>query len=284
MGNLRVAAAPVSLPAVAERAGPMRHLFFAIVFVLAAAGTTSAAPDDQGAAPSPPETRVSRSTPDFLFGQPRGSLGVRGSWVFARAGSDIFDFVREHLTLDKGAFNAPGIAADLAIAVTPRVDAAVGFEFSQASARSEYRAFVDNNRQPIEQTTRLREANVSGTVRVALMPRGVGVGRLAWIPRRVTPYVGAGGGFLWYDFTQSGDFVDVLSPNRAIFRDVITSQGWTPSAHALGGVDLRVHRRMFVTLEGRYLWAAATLQQRFEDFDPIDLAGFRTSAGINILF
>jgi hypothetical protein len=261
---------------------PARHLFFAAVLVLAAASAVSAAGQDAGAArPAPQQPRP---TPDFLFGQPRGSLGVRGSWVFARAGSDIFDFVREHLTVDKGAFNAPAIAADLAIAVAPRVDAVFGFEFSQASVPSEYRAFVDNNRQPIEQTTRLREANLSGTVRVALTPRGVGVSRLAWIPHRVTPYVGAGGGFLWYDFTQSGDFIDVLSPRLTVFSDVITSKGWTPSAHALGGVDVRVHRRLFVTLEGRYLWAAATLQRRFESFDPIDLAGFRTSAGINVLF
>lgn len=254
------------------------------VSALVATRAASGAPAGQEAGGSPPASQQPRPTPDFLFGQPRGSLGIRGSWVFARAGSDIFDFVREHLTVDKGAFNAPAIAADLAITVAPRLDAVFGFEFSQASVPSEYRAFVDNNRQPIEQTTRLREVHLSGTVRVALMPRGIGVSRLAWIPRRVTPYVGAGGGALWYDFTQSGDFIDVLSPRRAVFSDVLTSTGWTPSAHALGGVDVRVHRRLFVTVEGRYLWAAATLQRRFENFDPIDLAGFRTSAGINVLF
>lgn len=225
-----------------------------------------------------------RPAPDFLFGEPRGSLGVRGSWMFARAGSDIYDFVRSHLTLDEGAFNAPGIAADLAIAATPRVDAVVGFEFSQTSAASEYRDFVDNNRQPIEQTTRLRDLNLTGTIRVALMPRGIGVSRLAWVPRRVTPYIGGGGGLMWYEFTQQGDFIDVRSTNAAVFRDVFTSKGWTPSAHALAGVDVRVQRRTFVTFEGRYLWAAATLERQFEDFDPIDLAGLRVSAGINVLF
>jgi hypothetical protein len=39
-----------------------------------------------------------------------------------------------------------------------------------------------------------------------------------------------------------------------------------------------------VGVEGRYLWAAAALQRRFEGFDPIDLAGLRLSAGINVLF
>lgn len=225
-----------------------------------------------------------RPTPDFLFGEPRGRIGVRGNWVFARAGSDIFDFVRTHLTIDSGAFNAPGIATDVAISITPRLDVVGGFEFSHVSTPSEYRAFVDNNRQPIEQRTQLRTADVSGSLRVALGPRGTAVSRLAWIPSRVTPYIGAGGGMLWYQFVQAGDFIDVRSRDMAVFYDVISSEGWTPSAHAFGGVDVRVHRRAYVAVEGRYLWAAATLQRRFEGFDPIDLAGLRMSAGINVLF
>jgi hypothetical protein len=247
-----------------------------ILFVLAVA--TSAA------AQSAPPPAVQRPTPDFLFGEPRGSLGIRGSWVFARAGSDVFDFVREHLTVDRSAFNMPAIGTDVAFAINPRLDVVFGFDYSQASVPSEYRSFVDNNRQPIEQTTRLKEANLGGTVRVALVPRGTGISRLAWIPTRVTPYVGAGGGALWYEFTQTGDFIDVLSSNLAVFTDHFKSTGWTPSAHALGGLDIRVMRRSYVTLEGRYLWADAPLQRQFEDFDPIDLAGFRLSAGINVLF
>jgi hypothetical protein len=61
-----------------------------------------AAPGDQ----DPPG--VSRSSsPDFLFGRPEGSIGVRGSWVFARAGSDWYDFVTDQLTIDTKDFDAP---------------------------------------------------------------------------------------------------------------------------------------------------------------------------------
>ena len=260
----------------------MRPLFLVMLVIGVTATTAAAAPGDQGAAPAPPA--VQRPAPDFRFGAPNGSVGIRGSWIFARAGSDIFDFVRERLTVDEGAFDAPAIGTDVAFAINPRLDAVFGFDFSQASVASEYRNFVDNNRQPIEQTTRLREMNLGGTLRVVLTPRGIGVSRLAWIPNRVTPYVGAGGGFLWYEFTQRGDFIDEAVPARPVFADVLTSKGWTPSAHALGGVDLRIHRRTYVSLEGRYLWADAALQPRFEAFDPIDLAGLRLSAGVNMLF
>jgi hypothetical protein len=254
----------------------MRHARLVMSLALAAASAGPAFAQGAGV--------PARPTPDFLFGEPHGSIGIRGNWVFARAGSEIFDFVRTHLTIDQGAFNAPGIATDVAISVAPRVEVVGGFEFTQVSRPSEYRAFVDNNRRPIEQTTRLRTANVSGSVRLALVPRGTTVSRLAWIPNRVSPYVGAGGGMLWYQFMQSGDFIDVQSRSLSVFTDVIGSQGWTPSVHAFGGVDVRVHRRTFVTIEGRYLRAAADLQRRFEGFDPIDLAGLRVSAGINVLF
>jgi len=222
------------------------------------------------------------ATADFLFGRPRGSIAVRGEWVFARAGSDLFDFVRDQLTIDGDAFNAPAIGAEIGLAVAPRVDVLAGVEASGSETPSEYRRFVDNNGAAITQTTRLRTVGVTGSVRFFLMPRGRSISRLAWIPRGFAPYVGAGGGAVRYDFVQTGDFVDFV--DLSVFTDVFQSKGWAPSAHVLGGVDVQVYRRLYVQLEARYQWAAGTLADEFIDFDPIDLSGFRTIAGLSILF
>ena len=230
------------------------------------------------------QPRPAPAQPDFFFGRPDGSVALRGSWVFARAGSDLFDFVERELTIDEGNFNRAALAADIGIAVTPRTDAVIGVEVNRASVPSEYRNLVDNNRQPIEQTTSLSELNLTGNIRIAILPRGREIGRFAWVPRAVVPYVGAGGGMLWYRFEQTGDFVDALDPRRAIFTDVFRATGWTPSAQVFGGVDVRLRGRWFLTLDGRYLWAAGALGNDFEGFDPIDLAGFRAGAGINMLF
>jgi hypothetical protein len=234
-----------------------------------------------GQTSSPPQP--SRGT-DFLFGRPDASIALRGSWVFARAGSDVFDFVQDQLTVDKGDFNTGAFATDLGITLSPRADAVIGVDFSRASVASEYRNFVDNNRQPIEQTTTLQELNLSGSIRFALTARGREISRLAWVPRAVVPYVGAGGGMMWYQFQQVGDFVDALDPRMPVFPDVFKAQGWTPSAQVFGGVDLKMYRRLFLTMDGRYVWAAGELGRDFENFDPIDLAGFRFGAGINFLF
>jgi hypothetical protein len=231
-----------------------------------------------------PATSVQRgsSSPDFLFGRPDGSFGIRGSWVFARAGSDWYDFVTDQLTVDRKDFNAPGVAADLGFIIAPRIDAVFGVEFNQTEKVSEYRRFVDNNRLPINQTTELRMANLTGSVKIALRERGREISRLAWVPRDIVPFVGAGAGALWYGLKQTGDFVDFT--DRSVFTSSFVSKGWAPSAHVFGGVDVRVFRRAFVTVDGRYQWAAATLSSTWVDFDPIDLAGFRLSLGMNWLF
>jgi hypothetical protein len=154
--------------------------------------------------------------------------------------------------------------------------------FARSSASSEYRRFVDNDRLPIVQQTSLRQANVDASVRVSLLPRGREISTLAWIPRGVTPYIGAGGGFVWYELEQAGDFVDFV--DLSVFTANLASSGWAQSAHAFAGVDVRIWRRLFLTVEGRYRWANADLGPDFSGFDPIDLAGARASAGINVVF
>lgn len=222
------------------------------------------------------------SNPDFMLGRPRASLGVRGEWVFASAGSDIYDFVTDQLTLEKSSFNAPGFGAELAFSISPRVDVVTGFDVAKSSTSSEYRDFVDNQNLPIQQETSLRQSNVFGAIKFAVLPRGRSISRFAWIPSTIVPYVGGGGGFTNYDFTQNGDFVD-FSDNR-VFTDRFRSHGWAPTAMVFGGTDIQVYKRMFMSLEGRYVWAKATLDADFIDFEPMDLGGFRFGAGFHLMF
>jgi len=246
------------------------------LLVLSLAAASPAAAQNRLPPPNP------RPAPDFFFSQPDGSVTVRGSWLFARAGSDWYDFVTNQLTVEPADFNAPGIGFDAGFAITPRVEAQFGLDFSSSQVTSEYRNFVDNNRLPITQETRLREVNLSGNLKVALTERGREVSRFAWVPRSIVPYAGAGGGVLWFDVNQTGDFVDFV--DFSVFPEVFRSRGWTPSAQVFGGVDVRVFRRLYATVDGRYLWAAGELWREWIDFDPIDLAGFRLSAGLNVVF
>jgi hypothetical protein len=219
---------------------------------------------------------------DFLFGRPKGSVGIRSGWMFARTASDLFDFVQSQLTIGHNDFNAPALAVDIGATASRRVDVLFGFEYSRATINSEYRHFVDNNRLPITQRTQMQQMNLSASAKIALIPRGREVGRLAWIPRPVAPYVGGGAGFLRYTFEQSGDFVDFV--DLSVFGATLRSSGWTPSTHVFAGADIKLRRRLFLTAEARYLWAKAALGQDFTGFDRIDLSGAKVTAGVNFLF
>ncbi len=221
-------------------------------------------------------------SPDFLFGKPHGTVAFRSGWFFARAGSDLFTFVQDQLTVSKKDFNAPAVGVDVDAPVGSRLSIMYGFEYSGSSKDSEYRNFVDNKRLPITQTTQMRELNLSAGVKVALTPPGRGISAHAWIPSAVTPYVGAGGGALWYKFHQTGDFVDFN--DSSVFTKMYDSRGWAPSAHVLGGVDVKAWKRLYVNGEARYLWSHATLGKAFTGFDPIDLTGLKVGAGIRYMF
>jgi hypothetical protein len=262
----------------AKPGGTMRFWLPALV-VLSIGGVAHAAPGEQDA---PGPVQGPRRSPDFLFGRPDGSIGIRGSWIFSRAGSDWYDFVTDKLTLDDGSFNAPAFTFEVGFSVNPRIDIVGGFDISNTSTASEDRVYVDNNRLPITQQTELRGSTLSASLKYALVPRGREVGSVAWVPNTVVPYVGAGGGAHWFRLTQQGDFVDYV--DLSVFTDRFQSSGWTPTAHVFGGVDVKLYRRLYLTVEARYMWAAGELGPDFINFDPIDLSGFNLGTGINVVF
>jgi hypothetical protein len=237
-----------------------------------------AAAQQQSTTPPPIHT----SPPDFLLGRPQALLALRGGWLLANTGSDLYDFVTDQLTLDKSTFNTSSLAGDFGISIGSRFDVIATLEQANSSSGSEYRTFVDTAGVPITQTTRRQEWIVSGTVRMALVPRGRRISRFAWLPRTVTPFVGVGAGAVKYEFQQYGAFVDFRT--LRVFNDDFNSKGWAPTVHALAGTDVRLYRRIYLTTEARYTASRATLDADFVDFDPISLGGLRLSAGLQVVF
>jgi hypothetical protein len=236
-----------------------------------------------GDPPLPAPQRPAPSSPDFFFAPPRGSVSIRGSWDLLQANSDWFGFVRRQLTLNRGDFRMFGFAADVNVGLTPRFDVVVSGDFAGHAKDSEYRDFVDSRRNPIGQTTRLREGSIAGGVRYALLPRGQAVSSLAWIPSRLVPYVGGGGGVLFYDLTQYGDFVDFT--DFSIFSDQLKSTGAAPMAYVNAGADLQLIKHVYATVDARYKWARPKLDPDvWTGFDPLSLGGVRISTGLSISY
>jgi hypothetical protein len=141
---------------------------------------------------------------------------------------------------------------------------------------------VDANNLPITQTTRIEQIPLTGGVKFLLIPRGRGVGKFAWLPSAIVPYIGGGAGVLWYRLEQEGDFVD--ESNSEIFSDHLTSSGWAPTVYAGGGADIHVFKTAFLTLDLRYVYAKPDLNREFVSFDSLDLSGLRVTAGLQFHF
>jgi outer membrane protein W len=218
----------------------------------------------------------------FLFGAPTGSLTIRGGWAVASARSDLFSFTTEQLTLKRGDFSSPSGDVDLAFFVNPRTQIVASASVASRSKSSEFRNYIDNNDLPIEQTTSFLRVPVTIGVKRYLTPTGRSIGKFAWIPARVAPYVGGGVGAMYYRFRQSGDFIDFKTLD--VFSSLFASDGWTPTAHGQAGIDYSLNPRFALTGEARYIWSKASLSHDFSGFENLDLSGFSTTVGLAVRF
>ena len=253
-----------------------------LVAGMLAAGGAAAASEAENAALQDSDAR----DPGFLFGRPGNSVAVHWLWHRARAESDVHAFVTDHLTLEPGDFAAAGIGFDVGFTLSPRIDLHAGIDYARTAADSESRHFIGEDGVPFEQHTALSQAAFTASLSFALTPRGRAIGQYVWIPGAVVPYVGAGGGFLRHALDQVGEFVDeiTLFSFHVLPEASLQSDGWTPTAHVFGGVDIRLTQRLFLTAEARYVLAVAEPSLDFADFESIDLSGLRIATGVRFTF
>lgn len=236
----------------------------------------------------PPAQAAAQGTQDFLLRTPRVSLAVRMGWNLPRAGGadglqeSLWDFTRERLTVETGDFGGLLLEADLGIRVTERFDATFMAGRSVTTAISEFRNYVGEDDLPIAQTTEFAIHPLTAGVKAFLWPRGRGVGRFAYIPRRWNAYAGVSGGVVRYRFQQYGEFVD--AEDLDIFRDDFRASGTAPTVHVRAGVEVGIHRNVMLTAESRYAFASGSVEPDFTGFADLDLAGFQASAGIAVRF
>ncbi|WP_420632459.1 hypothetical protein [Candidatus Palauibacter sp.] len=217
---------------------------------------------------------------DFLFRRPGVTIGVRFGYSMPRAEGEIFDFTSDELTVEKGDFNSAAFAGDLGIRLGDRIDFSLGFGYEYSEIDSESRDFIGDDDLPILQTTGFQRTPVTVGLKAYLTDRGRRISDLAWLPAKWAPFVGAGVGWVWYEFEQDGEFVDYETLD--IFVDRFTSRDGSALAYATAGVDYSLGLRWILTAEARYSWASANMGDDFVGFDPIDLTGLRAALGFSL--
>lgn len=223
--------------------------------------------------------RAQRYGDGFLFHEPDVRLSVRAGYAHANAASDVFDDAVTNLTLNRKDFSGVTLGAEIGFPITSHLEGSLDVGYSHSRTGSEFRHFVDNNNLPIEQTTTFERVPITLNLRANLLSPGRSIGRLAWIPSKVVPWVGAGVGGMWSQFVQDGDFVNFANNN--VFNSRLESSDWTFMSQAMGGVDISLTPILALTADARYLWAKARLDQEFfTGYKPIDLSGAQATLGL----
>jgi hypothetical protein len=96
-----------------------------------------------------------------------------------------------------------------------------------------------------------------------------------------SPYIGAGGGLLLWEFREEGSFIDFGDPDYPIVFGSYLADGTTWELLALAGLDLPLGFSWSLFFEGRYRWAEDELNLDFAGFGTIDLSGYELTAGLS---
>ena len=259
----------------------LRKNLFSVLAGLALCGSTALGPEP---------LKGQEMMGDFMFEAPHVTLSFNLGYGVPSAGSDLFDEVVREFTLGKGDFHAPVIGGGVSFYMNERIDLGFELSYGKSSAWSEYTDFVGTDDFPIENETQFTRVPLTASVRYFLMDRGRKVGNLSWIPTTWAPYIGVGGGRMWYEFSQTGEFIDFSAPSCEtegcpIYDDTLLSEGWAWVGHAFGGVQWALAPQWVVMAEGRYSLASADLDRvSFRQYEPIDLSGFQATVGFGVRF
>jgi hypothetical protein len=218
----------------------------------------------------------------YRFVRPLLTMTVRGGYDRPMARGDVYNLVVDQLTLSRSALAAVGYSADVALRVSNRWDAVLTVGNGWREAPSEFRRFVDNELRPIEQSTRLERRTIALGARYALRAPGEQVGRFAWVPRRFTPWIGAGVGVMPFAFQQNGDFIDFNT--RAVFRTNYRATGRPLMAYTSIGSEVGVTAHLALVGDLRYTAARGQLSQQFQNFSGIDLSGAAATMGLALRY
>jgi hypothetical protein len=232
-------------------------------------------------ASSPRFASAQQSGNGYLFHAPEARITVRGGYSLARANSDLFDFTVQELTLKRSDFSGLNVGGEIGVIAGERWDFSVDVNYSRSSKGSSFRHYVDNNDAEIEQTTTFERVPIMLNARYYLVSPGRSIGRLAWIPTHVVPWVGAGAGMMYYRFGQKGDFVDYQ--DLSVFPAELSSSSWTPAMQAIGGFDLSISPMFAITTDVRYIWGKGDVQSTsFSNFNKVDLSGASATVGLTV--
>lgn len=220
----------------------------------------------------------------FLFRKPVGSFSMRAGYEASAANGDGFDVLRSQTTLGSRSFDAFNLGFDLNYFASRYFDVTMTLDVSSRSNTSEYRDWEENGK-PIVHESELDRVALGAGFRYNLLSRGRQISSLAYIPARTVPYIGATAGVMWYDFTQNGDFVEVVNDSTGnIFSDELRSSHYGAMGQVFGGIERRLNAHWSLVGEGRFTQSNSKFTKDYMDLGDLKLSGLALTLGASVRF
>lgn len=185
------------------------------------------------------------------------------------------------LAFDFGDFRAFPVFGEWQIGFSDHFEVGVGLSYTNTSVPSVYRDLINSQGTPdpsddteIPQTLRLRQIPLTGVARIVF-------GR----PDAVQTYVGGGIAAIFYEYRESGQFVQLS--DLSVFNAQYVASGTAIGGLILGGARFGIRGDVYaITVEGQYRWASGDTGGSAEGFlgDKIDLGGGSLTFGLLIRF
>lgn len=220
-------------------------------------------------------------------GPPKSAFQVRFGYFLLDDNRDdgFWADTESVFTLDASDFQGFSFGATYAHAYQNWLELGFNFDLFDATERSAYRDFVDENGRSILHDSEL--SLIPLTIDVRFYPSGryrVRPGGRNIV--QTTFYLGVGGGFVFWDYEERGDFLDFSFNPPEIFGAQFSDDGVAPEVHGLAGVEIPMTPSTYLMFEGRYSFAEDTLGGDFSDLPERDitLGGLALYGGFSFRF
>ncbi|MFV2072317.1 MAG: hypothetical protein ACC742_06660 [Thermoanaerobaculales bacterium] len=144
-----------------------------------------------------------------------------------------------------------------------------GGSFFEGRTTQAYQDWVDADGRDIAHATRLSLNDLTAAYILRFGGNGI------------APYVGAGGGIVWWRLREEGSFIDFGDPDLPVIFASFLADGTTWEAFALAGLDIPLGFRWSFFFEGRYRYSEDELNRDFSGFGTIDLSGLEVTGGFS---